>query len=84
MEIVYREQCETTREYRIDVNVEDFLEWLGDEKPTEELLNEFLISEYLSWEDPYEDEHVITSGVENDTAFIEMCEEYLEDADSNE
>lgn len=85
MEVVYKEQCEVTREYRISIDAEEFLAWLDGEEPTEENLQTYIQSEELPWADPdTEDEHVILTEVEG-SDFIELCEEYLEDnGDSDE
>lgn len=79
MEVVYKEQCEVTREYSISVYAEEFLEWLDGDKPTEENLQTYIQNEFLPWQDPdTEDEHTILTELEG-SDFLKLCEECLED-----
>jgi hypothetical protein len=40
------------REYTIDIDAQDFIEWLDGEDPSESLLEEYIVSEVLPYEGP--------------------------------
>lgn len=51
MELIFKETCEVQREYTIDIDAQDFIEWLDGEDPSESLLEEYIVSEVLPYED---------------------------------
>lgn len=50
MELIFKETCEVQREYTIDIDAQDFIEWLDGEDPSESLLEEYIVSEVLPYE----------------------------------
>ena len=52
MELIFKETCEVKREYTIDIDAQDFIEWLDGEDPSESLLEEYIVSEVLPYEGP--------------------------------
>lgn len=52
MELIFKETCEVEREYTIDIDAQDFIEWLDGEDPSESLLEEYIVSEVLPYEEP--------------------------------
>ena len=55
MELIFKETCEVQREYTIDIDAQDFIEWLDGEDPSESLLEEYIVSEVLPYEGPVDD-----------------------------
>lgn len=76
MELIFKETCEVKREYTIDVDAQDFIEWLDGENPSKELLEEYIVSEVLLFEEPIvEIEGTLASEIIHTDDFLDSLED---------
>ena len=76
MELIFKETCKIEREYAIDIDAQDFIEWLDGEDPSEDLLQEYLFSEILPYEEPTnESEDTIASEIIHADDFLDSLED---------
>lgn len=74
MELIFKETCEVKREYTIDIDAQDFIEWLDGEDPSEVLLEEYIVSEVLPYEEPT-DEGTLASEIIHADDFLDSLED---------
>lgn len=74
MEVYFTERSEVTRTYTLDIEPEDFIDWLDGQEPSEELLYCYISSNKLDKEEYDEIEYIIESGVDNPEEFLSCCE----------
>lgn len=73
MELIFKETCEVQREYTIDIDAQDFIEWLD---PSESLLEEYIVSEVLPYEGPTDEiEGTLTSEIIHADDFLDSLED---------
>lgn len=76
MELIFKETCEVQREYTIDIDAQDFIEWLDGEDPSESLLEEYIVSEVLPCEGPTDEiEGTLTSEIIHADDFLDSLED---------
>lgn len=76
MELIFKETCEVQREYTIDIDAQDFIEWLDGEDPSESLLEEYIVSEVLPYEGPTDEiEGTLTSEIIHANDFLDSLED---------
>lgn len=76
MELIFKETCEVQREYTIDIDAQDFIEWLDGEDPSESLLEEYIVSEVLPYEGPTDEiEGTLASEIIHADDFLDLLED---------
>ena len=76
MELIFKETCEVKREYAVDIDAQDFIEWLDGEDPSEDLLQEYIFSEILPYEEPTdESEGTLASEIIHADDFLDSLED---------
>lgn len=74
MEVYFTERSEVTRTYTLDIEPEEFIDWLDGQEPSDELLYCYISSNKLDKEPSDEIEYIIESGVDNPEEFLSCCE----------
>lgn len=70
--MIYKEVYKGIKEYEVDIDKQEFIEWLNGMEPTKELLEDYVIDKLLPGEYPsYDDEEIILTEVEDADKFIE-------------
>lgn len=70
--MIYKEVYKGIKEYEVDIDKQEFIEWLNGMEPTKELLEDYIIDKLLPGEYPhYDDEEIILTEVEDADKFIE-------------
>lgn len=77
--MIYKEVYKGIKEYEVDIDKQEFIEWLNGMEPTKELLEDYVIDKLLPGEYPsYDDEEVILTEVEDADKFIESLNDDTE------
>lgn len=74
MEVYFTERSEVTRTYTLNIDPEEFMDWLDGQEPSDELLYCYITTSKLKGEEYDETEYVIESGVNNPDEFLSCCE----------